>query len=922
MVLLEPYQKDQVLAPLYARWSTAGGPLDAMKRAAVLLIVVSMLAASAPALAGPSVPSAAGNGGSARNGRAPAKPDHAGPYNVGFMYETLYPSTKSYSVQVKLFYPAQSAGQDTTANAAGAPYPTIVHLTGFGGGVESLNGVLTRVASWGFVSAMLEVNWNDWPSCANISDMNDLLDQLESDNASAAHRLCGMMDKSAFGIQGYSSGGGICLVDATYVPRLKAVCSWASAIDNSYTDVLAQTFNKPVQFQAGEYDSTYGPTAWHAYQVFPPPKDFLGMTGGNHQGPYSYDGMISFFIRYLYHDAAYDTYLYGDGAMNDAADLTYALNFTLPNGSFFPPNIQVSASKTSVVEDDAVDFNLTCDGYLPVGHPRGAFRWDLNGDGLADPAAPNGTQASFCYTLAGVVRPSAWFELGKLRLRMNRTLALTVTNPTPVAELGADRATSEDTVLELTADVNDTSSDRGALLYAWDLGDGWSLPYGKTLPASHAYRTAGNFTVRLSVKDDEGAVASDSITVTVADVTPTAQAPSNLTADKDQELSFIGSGTDTASDRDKLQFRWTFGDGTQRDWSSDPTAVHTYTSSGNFTAVFEARDDEGALAQREVAVQVIDRPPIPKITAPRAGAGLHKDEETDFGGTATDSPTDQPFLQFCWDFGDGNVTDWANRAAATHAYTRGGKYTVVFRSRDPDGAVGETPQNVDVFNQPPEVAIVSPVLRQAQEDEKIAFRAEGTDTPSDVDTLNYTWVIDGETCFGERVERAFTTEGLHSYAVTVTDAEGETSVASGTVEVANVVPKLSASLFPETLFANESVGFSAIAQDTASDRSALTFHWDFGDGSFSDETSGSHVYAERGTFTVKVTVSDDEGAERSSSFTVTVNARPVVLPPPADGDATTAQGTGPGNYLLAIGIVVVICIVVSVLHLWRKKRRG
>jgi len=891
-----------------------------MERGAVILVVVSFLAASAPAMAGGPSLSHPENGSAACDFRAPVKPDHAGPYSVGFIYETLYPSTKSYSVQVKLFYPSQAAGQDTAANTAGAPYATVVHLTGFGGGVESLNGVLTRVASWGFVSAMLEVNWNDWPSCANISDMNDLLDQLERDNATAGHRLKGMMDQNAFGIQGYSSGGGICLVDGTYVPRLKAVCSWASAINSDYTDILAATFNKPVQFQAGEYDSTYGPEAWHAYKVFPPPKSYLGMTGGNHQGPYSYDGMISFFFRYLYHDAGYDTFLYGDEAMNDASNLTYALNFTLPNGSFFQPNILVTASDNAPVEDEPVGFNLSYDGYLPLGHPKGSFRWDLNGDGLSEQGGPNNTTASGSYTREGLVRPAAWFELGKLRLWMNRTLSLAVTNPPPVAELGENLSAPEDSILNFTAEVNDTPSDRSTLQYAWDMGDGWSLPYKTTLLACHAYRNAGNYTVKLSVKDDEGAEAFDSIIVTVSDVTPTASAPSNLTADKDQELAFIGSGDDTASDRDKLQYRWSFGDGTQRDWSSDPTAVHTYTSSGNFTAVFEAKDDEGAVGQAAVAVQIIDRAPIPTITAPRSGVDLRKDVEVDFGGTATDSPTDQPFLQFSWDFGDQNVTEWASRASATHSYTRGGSYTVILSCRDPDGAVGQARQNITIINQPPEVSIISPVSGQAQEDEKLVFRADGTDTASDIDFLNYTWDIDGTAYYSDRVELAFTTEGLHSFTVTVTDPEGETAAASGSVDVANAAPKLSANLFPVTIFANESVGFSAGAEDTASDKAAFDFSWDFGDGTKSTESSGFHVFSKPGAYTIKVTVTDDEGAERSTTFTVTVNARPVVVPPPDDG-GETVQTKGPSTYLVAASLVAVVCIAAGIVLYWRRKRQ-
>jgi hypothetical protein len=74
----------------------------------------------------------------------------------------------------------------------------------------------------------------------------------------------------------------------------------------------------------------------------------------------------------------------------------------------------------------------------------------------------------------------------------------------------------------------------------------------------------------------------------------------------------------------------------------------------------------------------------------------------------------------------------------------------------------------------------------------------------------------------------------------------------------------------------ESVRFQASAADANMD--PLTFHWDFGDGTSSEERNPTHTYADEGRFEVMLTVSDGR-ATASATLTLEVqNAAPVLVP--------------------------------------------
>jgi len=875
--------------------------------------------ASVPA---PSIISAndpAGPGtGPAPPGRAVERPDHNGPLgNAGYLYAQFKGSTKTYSINIKIFYPARTSGENTTPDATGAPYPAIVQLPPMGGPEESYNGIAPQIVSWGFISVVVGPNWNDFGNSGNDTDMNEILDMVEAFNATPGHPLCGMVDRNAFGIMGYSSGGGLAVLDAALVGRLKALTAFAPAISDDTLDRLAQFFGKPFQFQAGEFDDYYGAHAIHGFNAFPPPKAFLNTKGGNHGGPFFWDSVISFFQRYLKGLTGYETFLYGQEAFNDMGNDKYFLNFALPDGSFFPPVITVEASRSSVNESERVDFNASYTGLLPLGHPKGLFKWDFDSDGNVDYFHPNETTASWSYTRSGFLRVSMCYALGGYQLNASPPIYINVVNLPPNVALPAGYDGVEDRYLEFSAAAHDTPGDNETLQFAWDFGDGGSEPYPAEGTVIHSYARAGNYTLRVSARDTDGATATASAAVSVSNLPPTALAGPDIVAVKDSPVNFSGAMDDTPSDRAGLQCRWEFGDAHSSDWGTELNATHTYLRSGNFTASFLVIDGDSALSGSNITVTVTNSAPSAVILLPENGSARFMDEEVEFDCRGTDTASDQAGLEFSWDFGDGNSTGWSGDTRAAHVYTMSGELTVLLSIRDAEGAAGRASAEVRVANRAPKVRITSPAVSEADEDRAVRFSAVGEDTESDQPFLNCTWTIDGREYFGESVEAAFTTAGVKLYSVTVRDPAGATAGANGTIEVFNRLPRLSAELSPLQLLEGQGANFSASAEDSASDRARLSVLWDFGDGTNSTEWSGAHNFSRTGNYTVTVTASDDEGGADQKSFTVVVREREKPLPPAGGGGGGSAFPLAPA---LAVAAAAAAAGVLALAVVRRKKK--
>ncbi len=128
---------------------------------------------------------------------------------------------------------------------------------------------------------------------------------------------------------------------------------------------------------------------------------------------------------------------------------------------------------------------------------------------------------------------------------------------------------------------------------------------------------------------------------------------------------------------------------------------------------------------------------------------------------------------------------------------------------------------------------------------------------------------------------------LHGYSA----YSGVTLTASYTTGSSNNPPTAS---FTSSV-SNLTASFTDTSTD--SDGSIVSRSWTFGDGGTSSATNPSHTYASAGTYTVNLTVTDDDGATDSTSASVTVTAPPSGPIEITNGQTVTGLSASTGDWL-------------------------
>jgi DNA/RNA endonuclease G (NUC1) len=112
----------------------------------------------------------------------------------------------------------------------------------------------------------------------------------------------------------------------------------------------------------------------------------------------------------------------------------------------------------------------------------------------------------------------------------------------------------------------------------------------------------------------------------------------------------------------------------------------------------------------------------------------------------------------------------------------------------------------------------------------------------------------------------------------------ESAVESGTQ------PPLATAAGPTAAIAEGGTASFSAAGSVDPNGSIVSYAWDFGDGSTGSGVTASHVYAQDGAYTVRLTVTDDDGLTGTATVRVTVtNVAPVLG---AVSDATVNLGSG------------------------------
>ncbi|MFO0841172.1 MAG: PKD domain-containing protein [Gemmataceae bacterium] len=275
------------------------------------------------------------------------------------------------------------------------------------------------------------------------------------------------------------------------------------------------------------------------------------------------------------------------------------------------------------------------------------------------------------------------------------------------------------------------------------------------------------------------------------------------------------------------------------------------------------------------------------------------DEDGTVSGTlgATDPDDTSLTYQIVTPPAHGSVT-LLNTATGDYRYTPApnfnGTDSFTFRASDGRDVSNEATVSITVnsVNDPPVIDAGADLVA----DEGTVLSASGAATDVDGDALAYTWDFgDGTVLHGQTVSHAYADNGVYTVRITADDGHvGGATSDTLTVTVNNVAPRNVSLGGDQTVSEGSLAAFTASFTDPGT-ADTHTLSWQVTDSAGLVVAAGSgpaisFTPADDGTFTVAVTVADDDGGVTTGSAVLTaLNVAPQAVS--LGGDQTVSEGS-------------------------------
>ena len=486
-------------------------------------------------------------------------------------------------------------------------------------------------------------------------------------------------------------------------------------------------------------------------------------------------------------------------------------------------------------------------------------------------------------------------------------------NPTIVRSLAGDTTGTENTLFAFNAQASDPAGSSDPLTYSWDFGDGSSIVSGvNRVNESHLYADNGNYTVTLTITDDDGGTLVETLSVNVQNVAPVIQQLiGNGSGEEGNVLKYKANAIDQAGINDPLTYTWeVFFNGSTTPFLSQsgagqPDFQFVPVDNGIYSIRVTVDDLDGGVSS-QTWISTNDGSTVQSFTVTNLAPTLRfaADQRVDEGAQYSLSA---PFEDggaldthvASVDWGDASSSELASvdevthLISSTHRYSQNGTYTVTVRIRDNDMPAGtwvERTFPLSVTNVAPTANAGSDVTTTSGQ--PITLFGSLTD-PGSQDTHSYRWRVaasNGQQV-AEGLDKNFTftpnDSGTYTLTLTVTDSDGGQSSDTVVVNVVNVLPSyvvLSAPSNPKE--GGEITVQASFVDPDNRDRHFVKWQVSSNNGQVIADSSSqlpansrSAAYAFRpqdnGIYTVTFTVTDNHSGKTSGSLAIEIqNAAP------------------------------------------------
>ena len=336
-------------------------------------------------------------------------------------------------------------------------------------------------------------------------------------------------------------------------------------------------------------------------------------------------------------------------------------------------------------------------------------------------------------------------------------------------------------------------------------------------------------------------------------------------------ISFDAS-TSTDSGATITDYSWDFGDGSSIDGAgATPTVAHQYANPGTYNVTLIVTNSDGQTETTTRTITVFTFSPSQPTPDSRLVSTRAVRRSNDSYSWSIVGPS-----------GPNSTTTAAMGPNPTEALPRG-TYQVTLNVTDGADQTATTTQTVTV-DDPPTVALTAPTSPAVtQPNQPVSFSASGTAADAGGSIASYSWNFgDGSTDNGDSnatTTHTYASPGTYTATVTATDDLGVSSAPVSTTVTVDATPTAAFTSSPTDPNPGGPVSFDASGStDSVGDHP--TYSWNFGDTSANGPGTSTledptYSYPNPGTYTVRLTVTNDAGQSATTTQTVTVDDPPT-----------------------------------------------
>ena len=399
----------------------------------------------------------------------------------------------------------------------------------------------------------------------------------------------------------------------------------------------------------------------------------------------------------------------------------------------------------------------------------------------------------------------------------------------------------------------------------WNFGDGFT---SADVDPFHIYSSSGSFTVNLTITDTAGCSSSKTLAVVIMELPVSSFQVSPQTCSKNPVFFTDHSSSATGT---LTSFFLEFGDGkdTLINGAAFGTISHVYAKGRKYTAYLTVKNSLGCIAKSSRSIN-ISADPLAEFsydnTCENTFVNFYDQSQTNSGSS---------IVSWFWNFGElsSGIDNTSVQKNPFHAYSTPGTYNVILTVENASGCSDIISGTVVIKSKP----AVDFSWDMACLGSSTAFTIDPAIT-NIAAISSFDWDFGDGTVHNTTQKNpghTYVTTGNFTVGLTVTNTNGCKNTILHTI---SILPKPTA-LFS---FAGVCAGTSAEFADQSISpgvTSVVSRHWDFGVPAAINDTSDQQnpvwLYLAKGIYTVKLTVTSQNGCKDMASRSVQVFGNPT-----------------------------------------------